>query len=155
MAPASFFPTPPLSYPTIHNHTTTDVLCTICIGILDQPIELTCGNLICLFCCTKWLTSNDREDCPCCYSCLQDHAHPPSRLTMAVLEANWWNVLEDATGLSSSSSTGHTFSPSVKHSLNIPSTPLHALLFKTSWRRKLVQLSLQKKKLHSTLSRGL
>lgn len=80
MAPASFFPTLPLSFPNTHIHT-----CTICMDILDQPIELLCGSLVCLLCCNKWLTINRNGECPCCFSPLQDHARSPSRVTMDML----------------------------------------------------------------------
>lgn len=82
MAPASFFSTLPVpSTPS----TNIDILCTVCLSMLDRPIELGCGNMVCLLCCTRWLTISDSVDCPCCYSPLQNHTHSPSRVTMAVL----------------------------------------------------------------------
>lgn len=83
MAPASFFPTSLLPLqPSTNTHT-----CTKCAGILDRPIELKCGNMVCLHCCTTWLTVSDSVNCPCCHSPLQDHAHSPSSVTMDVLGA--------------------------------------------------------------------
>ena len=84
MAPPSFFPTSiPLSaFPSTHIHT-----CTICMNILNQPVELLCGSLVCLCCITRWLTINRREECPCCISPLQDHARSPSRVTMDMLSS--------------------------------------------------------------------
>ena len=86
MAPPSFFHPLPhsTSTPNLYSTTDTTILCTICMGILDQPIELGCGNMVCLQCCSRWLTGN-QMDCPCCQSPLQDHAHSPSRVTMEVL----------------------------------------------------------------------
>lgn len=86
MAPASFFSSSTLTVSSIPStHTNIDMLCTICFSMLERPIELGCGNLVCLLCCTRWLTISNGVDCPCCYSPLQDHTHPPSRVTMAVL----------------------------------------------------------------------
>lgn len=79
MAPPSFLPhSLPLSaIPTTCTHT-----CTICMNILDQPIELLCGSLVCL---DKWLTISRKEECPCCFSPLHNHARTPSRVTMDML----------------------------------------------------------------------
>ncbi len=81
MSPPSFFPTapPPMSTKTQYN----DFLCTVCAGFLDRPVELGCGNLVCLACCIRWLTIS--SECPCCSMPLLDHTHPPSKVTMSVL----------------------------------------------------------------------
>jgi hypothetical protein len=80
MAPTSFFPALPFSIPPPTAHNT--IGCAICLHYLDRPIELGCGELVCLLCCTKWLTTDDRGQCPCCYNPLSDHASSPSRITM-------------------------------------------------------------------------
>ena len=46
----------------------TTLQCTICADILCQPIELSCGSLVCSQCCCKWLQFSQKLDCPCCYS---------------------------------------------------------------------------------------
>ena len=81
MAPPFFIL--PLPTPTTHTH--PDMMCTICCGMLDRPIELECGNMVCLLCCTRWLSISTSVDCPCCYTPLLDHTHSPSKITMAVL----------------------------------------------------------------------
>lgn len=84
MAPPSFFSTLP---PLPKAHTNTTISCVVCEGILDRPIEFGCGNMVCLLCCIKWLTTTRTQmvECPCCTTPLVDHAHPPSRVTMNVL----------------------------------------------------------------------
>lgn len=82
LAPASYFPT--LSTPLTPSPS-IETLCSICTMVLDRPIELGCGNMVCLLCCTRWLTISDGVDCPCCYCPILDHTQSPSRVTMAVL----------------------------------------------------------------------
>lgn len=83
MAPPSFFSTASEIPSTSCTH--IDIQCTICAGTLDRPIELGCGNLVCLVCITKYL-SGGSEGCPCCYiHHLQGHTSTPSKVTMAVL----------------------------------------------------------------------
>ena len=80
MAPAPFFsPLTPLPLA----HTSTNVWCVVCMEVLDRPIELGCGNLICLLCCTKCLGTS--TNCPCCCSSLVNHTHSPSRVTMDIV----------------------------------------------------------------------
>ena len=87
MAPAPLFP-PLVPDPGTQ---TNQVLCTICSNILDRPIELDCGVLVCLLCITRWLTIKSGQEaeimveCPCCYCSLIDHAHTPSRVTLNLL----------------------------------------------------------------------
>lgn len=46
----------------------SDLTCTICLNIVDQPIVLeTCSSLVCTECCCKWLRQSDVLSCPCCY----------------------------------------------------------------------------------------
>ena len=92
LAPASFFSTHTLSTPDpCTSQNTTPILCTICTGILDRPVELGCGTLVCLLCITEWLTVKAEMDaegeveCPCCVTPLAGHANAPSRVTMDVL----------------------------------------------------------------------
>ena len=40
--------------------------CPLCLELLHQPIELSCGSLVCLSCCCKWLQVSGKIDCPCC-----------------------------------------------------------------------------------------
>lgn len=42
--------------------------CPICTCILDRPLQLACGAVICLECCCKWIQFSPQLSCPCCYS---------------------------------------------------------------------------------------
>lgn len=80
MAPPSFYTG---SIPSAHTNRETQ--CTICQHTLDRPVELGCGNLVCLACITRSLYSGC-EGCPCCHVAqLQEHTTTPSKVTMAVL----------------------------------------------------------------------
>ena len=79
LAPPSLFPTLPLP-----STAPMSISCTICMDILDRPLELECAAL-CACCATRWLTISGGTDCPCCSSPLIGHTHPPSRLTLNVL----------------------------------------------------------------------
>ena len=65
--------------------TTNDILCPICCSVLERPIEFDYGSAVCLLCCTNWIQMSDSIQCPCCYSSLESHAKPPSRLTLGVI----------------------------------------------------------------------
>lgn len=83
MAPPSFFSTASGIPSTTCTH--MDIQCTICVSTLDRPIELGCGNLVCLVCIARYLSSGS-EGCPCCHVChLQGHISTPSKVTMAIL----------------------------------------------------------------------
>ena len=53
---------------TTSSELATTLQCPICADILCQPIELSCGSLVCSQCCCKWLQFSQKLDCPCCYS---------------------------------------------------------------------------------------
>ena len=133
MSPASLFsPTLP---PSPSTHTNKDMLCTICIGLHDRPVELGCGNLVCLLCCTKWLTTMGSDECPCCPRTIHDHTQAPSKVTMAILGDSWWSVLEAVAGWSKLANTSHTASHSAKPFFTRLSTPRHEPPSKTCSRR--------------------
>ena len=41
--------------------------CPICTSFLNRPLEISCGAVICLNCCCKWIQSAPSLHCPCCY----------------------------------------------------------------------------------------
>lgn len=47
---------------------TEKLCCPICSVLLDRPLELSCGAVVCLDCCRKWLQTSPTFSCPCCYS---------------------------------------------------------------------------------------
>lgn len=84
-APQSFFSDG--TEPTTPKELKMDITCTICMTLLDRPMELSCGNLVCLICLTKWVNVNNTVSCPCCYSDVHilEHSHTPSKVTMTIL----------------------------------------------------------------------
>ena len=80
VAPPSFFAAEyPLqsSIPDISQN----LCCPICMILLDRPVELGCGSIVCLSSCTKWIHHRMCSSllCPCCYSDTFDNMHirPP------------------------------------------------------------------------------
>ena len=51
-----------------------DLTCSICLGVVDQPVELTlCSSLVCAPCLTTWLFGcGESLPCPCCHRNLSD-----------------------------------------------------------------------------------
>ena len=45
-----------------------NLVCPIFCDILNQPIELACGALVCAQCCCRCIQLSPQPSCPCCYS---------------------------------------------------------------------------------------
>ncbi len=46
----------------------SDVQCPICLLVLDKPVELHCGALVCAECCSRWVRYFEQKvPCPCCH----------------------------------------------------------------------------------------
>ena len=73
--------------PRLHQHTTIP-RCPICTQLLERPIELGCGTIICLGCCTNWIQFHHPPlSCPCCYLQLDsEHIRPPPPLIVTLLQ---------------------------------------------------------------------
>ena len=68
------------NYPVVAEN----LCCPICSAILNRPLQLPCGAVVCLTCCCKWIQYSPTMSCPCCYShTLQSSTtlQPPSLLT--------------------------------------------------------------------------
>lgn len=60
--------------------------CIICMRMLNRPLQLSCGSIVCLQCCQDWVLSPS-VTCPCCYSDLNtSHITPPPSLIVSLLE---------------------------------------------------------------------
>ena len=49
--------------------TMTDVECSLCLGVLERPVQLSCGQLCCTVCLCAWVKHTPTLDplwCPCC-----------------------------------------------------------------------------------------
>ena len=78
-----------LQYPT--TSLTEQLSCPVCTNILQRPVELSCGVIICSTCCSKWVTvcmaQRLQISCPCCHSHLLDRQsiRPPPPLVLSLL----------------------------------------------------------------------
>lgn len=62
-----------------------NLCCTICMVILDRPVQLSCGAVVCFHCCCTWI----QLSCPCCYS------HPLSTSTIQQPSSLLMSLLQD------------------------------------------------------------
>ena len=55
---------------------------------LSQPVELSCGSLICSECCCSWMRLSQRLDCPCCYNhqLSRDTVRSPNPVILSLLD---------------------------------------------------------------------
>lgn len=78
--------------PEIHDPSLTDQLCCpICTFLLNGPVQLSCGAIICLPCCKSWVNhrpSGSMATCPCCYDHLfnSSEVHSPPPLIASLME---------------------------------------------------------------------
>ena len=64
-----------------------NLLCPICCDILNQPIELACGSLVCALCCCRWIELSSKTSCPGCYT------HELDNLTISLPSAVVYELL--------------------------------------------------------------
>ena len=85
IAPPSFVPH--TSSPTYTPGSTLDAVhCPICSSVLERPVELDCGKVVCAECMVRNIQESGELICPCCQLPLNSsHFHPPSSVTMGVL----------------------------------------------------------------------
>ena len=57
------------SVPKYIGNVHTSLECTVCMEVLQGPVELPCGQLICASCLTKSIATLNSTKCPCCYTC--------------------------------------------------------------------------------------
>ena len=57
---------PPLSSTQILS-VMSELECSICLGVLSQPMQLPCDRLVCATCLIEWIHVTAAR-CPCCYS---------------------------------------------------------------------------------------
>ena len=67
-------PPPTIKHPIQPRLAATQILsvvseleCSICLGVLTQPMQLPCDRLVCATCLIKWIHVTAAR-CPCCYS---------------------------------------------------------------------------------------
>ena len=60
--------------------------CLICMRLLNRPLQLSCGSILCLQCLRDWMLSPS-VTCPCCYCDLdRNHIRPPPPLIVTLME---------------------------------------------------------------------
>ena len=66
-----------------------DLSCPVCSAVLERPLQLACGNIICYSCCYRWIsvTMCGPVSCPCCYNHQLDCTtiHPPPPMVTSLL----------------------------------------------------------------------
>lgn len=50
----------------LYESESSHLCCPICCTVLDQPVELACGGIICASCCRQWIQMSN-VSCPSCY----------------------------------------------------------------------------------------
>ena len=65
--------------------------CQLCRGILDRPVKLSCGAIVCSPCCSKWMKQRTKDrleiSCPCCntHKLESSAIRPPPPLVLSLL----------------------------------------------------------------------
>ena len=74
--------------PNLYKSSTTHPLCPLCTELLDRPLQLGCGAINCLRCCSSWIQFHHPPlSCPCCYIKLDsEHVGPPPSLVLSLIE---------------------------------------------------------------------
>ena len=67
IAPESFLPDE--DKVPLYESESSQLSCPICCTVLDQPVELACGSIICASCCRQWIQHSQTStvSCPSCY----------------------------------------------------------------------------------------
>lgn len=90
MSPATFIPKedPAPQYHDSQGSLAENLCCPICTVILDRPLQLSCGAVVCLNCCCKWVQFAPSLSCPCCYGDMLNSStvQLPSSLLMNLLQ---------------------------------------------------------------------
>lgn len=89
MAPDSFFPPEDPEPQLAESSMGSSLCCLVCTRLLERPLELTCGAIICLRCCQDWIQLHPYRSlgCPCCYSSLESiHIRQPPSLIVSLVK---------------------------------------------------------------------
>ena len=75
-----------------HSLSLSDQLsCPVCAAVLHQPVQMSCGAIVCFHCCSTWVrhctSARLSVSCPCCYDHQLDSTsvHPPPSLILSLL----------------------------------------------------------------------
>ena len=62
-----------------------DLKCSLCLEVLNQPLELPCKALVCAKCIKQWIVVSADIQCPCCYDTEPLHLNPAPTLVLNIL----------------------------------------------------------------------
>ena len=62
-----------------------DLKCSLCLEVLNQPLELPCKALVCAKCIKQWIVVSADVQCPCCYDKAPLHLNPAPTLVLNIL----------------------------------------------------------------------
>ncbi len=89
-APGSFFPSEDREPRCYESGVAATLCCPVCTLILDRPIELGCGAILCLECCKSWVQFHCSHtlSCPSCYDQRLDSTHisAPPDMVVSLLQ---------------------------------------------------------------------
>ena len=84
-------PPPTIKHPIQPRLSATQILsvvseleCSICLGVLTQPMQLPCDRLVCATCLFEWIHVAAAR-CPCCYSSARKLVNPAPKLIQQLL----------------------------------------------------------------------
>ena len=91
-APESLLPTEDKTPQCQRSSVTEKLCCPICTLLLDRPIQLTCGAIVCLQCCQNWVMHRSSDaplSCPCCYTheFCSSQVRPPPGVIVSLVES--------------------------------------------------------------------
>jgi len=95
IVPASYFPETHCHDYYTSSYRLQGLFCAICIGVLDQILQLEFDHLVFLPCCWSWLEVSHAISFPCCYGSdlYPNHARAPSTAIISVLSSLQVNCL--------------------------------------------------------------
>ena len=66
---------------------TKKLTCSICLGVVNRPVEFSCEHIICCDCCCMAIQSTCSLNCPCCndHTLSSETILPPSQLLISLL----------------------------------------------------------------------
>ena len=64
-------------------------LCVLCHGVLDRPLELTCGKMACVECLCRCVQDTAKAECPCCsnHQLDEENVRTPSAAFLDILNS--------------------------------------------------------------------
>lgn len=87
----------------------SDVICSVCQSILNQPVVLTCNHIFCLSCFNK-VVENNQLICPCCRLRFGSWLRNASR-NNKVVDNTLWDIIKEKFADNIRKETGNSSKP--------------------------------------------